>query len=97
MKLLFNDFQQLHWASFDTNTAGDALGGRIFGLQNHDLHGTGFHALAAADAVLLVDHVHTGLGILGDGIMLTDLGAFTALDAGHGLCTSSLCNNLNAG
>ena len=95
--LLFDDFQNLHGAGLDTDAAGDALGSGILGLQNHDLHGAGFHALAAADTQLLVDHVNAGLGILGDSAVLTDLHALAALDAGHGLGTVALGNDLDAG
>ena len=38
----------------------------------HNLHGAGFHALAALDAQLLVDHVNAGLGVLGDGLVFTE-------------------------
>ena len=45
--------------------------------------GTGFLALAAADAELLVDHVHARLGVLGDRTMLAGRRALAALHAGH--------------
>ena len=96
-KLLFHDLQNFHGAGLDADTASDALGSRGFGLHDHDLHGAGRYALAAADAELLVDHVHAGLGILGDGTVLTSLHALTALDAGHGLGTGTLGNHLDAG
>jgi hypothetical protein len=96
-KLLLDDFQDLHGASLDTDAAGNALGGRCFRLQDHDLHGAGFHALAAGNALLLVDHVDTGLGVLGDGLMLASLHALAALNADHGLGSIALCSDLNAG
>ena len=94
-KLLFHDLQQFHGAHLYADTAGDTLGRGIFRLEYHDLHGAGLHALATADTIFLVDHVHTGLGILGDRIMLTNLHALTALDAGHGLGTAALGNDLD--
>jgi hypothetical protein len=96
-KLLLHDLQNLHGACLDADTAGDALGSGILGLQDHDLHGAGLDTLAAADALLLVDHVDAGLGILGDGFMLTGLHALAALDAGHRLGSVALRNDLNAG
>ena len=95
-KLLFHDLQNFHGAGLDADTASDALGSRGFGLHDHDLHGAGRYALAAADAELLVDHVHAGLGILGDGAVLTAAGALAALDADHGLCTGALGHDLDA-
>ena len=95
--LLFDDLQNIHGAGLDTDTAGDALGSRAFGLQNHDLHGAHFHALTAGNALLLIDHVDAGLRILSDGLMLTDLHALAALNAGHGLGTVALGNDLDAG
>ena len=95
-ELLLNNLQNLHGTGLGANAAGDALGGRIFGLQNHDLHGAGFHALAAANTVLLVNHVDTGLGVLGNGTMLTGLHALAALNAGIGLGTGSLGYNSDA-
>ena len=95
--LLFHDLQDLHGASLDTNAAGNALGsGAVLG-SHHNLHGAGFNALAAGGAELLVDHVNTGLGILGDCASLTDLCALTALDADHGLCFALLIYDLDAG
>ena len=97
ISLLFHDLQDLHGASLDTDAAGDALGGRsVFG-HDHDLHGAGFYALAAGGAQLLVDHVHTGLRILRNRTGFTGLHALTALNAGHGFCTATLCYDLNAG
>ena len=64
----------------------------------HNLHGADFHALAALDAQLLVDHVNAGLGVLGDGTMLAGLHALAALNADHGLCVAILTgNDLDAG
>ena len=96
-KLLFDDLQDLHGANLDADAAGDALGGRtVFG-HDHDLHGAGFHALAAGNALLLVDHVNAGLGVLGDGLVFTDLHALAALDADIGLCCTVLLHDLDAG
>ena len=95
--LLFNDLQDLHGASLNADTAGDALGSGIAFLQDHDLHGANLNTLAAADALLLVDHVNAGLGILGDCLMLADLHALTALDADIGLCSIALGDDLDAG
>ena len=53
--------------------------------------------LAAGNALLLVDHVNAGLGVLSDGLVLTDLHALAALDADIGLCCVALCNNTDAG
>ena len=93
IKLLLNDLQQLHGTCLGADAAGDALGGGSVLIGNHDLHGTYLHTLAAVGAELLVDHVHAGLGILGDGTGLADLGAFAALDAGHGLSFAVLARN----
>ena len=90
VSLVFDDLQHFHGASLGTDAAGDALGGGAAFLQDHNLHGAGFHALAAGNAELLVDHVDTGLGILGDGTGLTDLCALAALNTSHGLCVASL-------
>ena len=97
MKLLFDDLQDLHGASLCADAAGNALGSRTLALHDHDLHGACLDALAAADTQLLVDHVDAGLGVLGDGTMLTGSHALAALDAGIGLRTSTLCNDLDAG
>ena len=96
-KLLLDDLQDLHGAGLDADAAGDALGGGALGLQDHDLHGADLDALAAADTVLLADHVDAGLGVLGDGAVLTDLHALAALDADVGLGVVALCNDLDAG
>ena len=61
------------------------------------MEGASFCALTAGGAQLLIDHVHTGLGILSDCTGLADLFALTALDAGHGLSAGTLCNDLDAG
>ena len=64
----------------------------------HDLHGAGLDTLAAANTLLLVDHEHTGLGILGDCIMLAGAHALATLNANIGLCLTILANdNTNAG
>ena len=95
--LFFHNLQDFHGTGFDADSAGDAFGGGVLGLEHHDLHGAGFHALAAADALLLVDHVHTGLGILGDGLMFAGTHTLSALDAGLGLGSGTLCNDADAG
>ena len=97
IELLFDDLQDLHGTSLDTDAAGDALGGGILGLQDHNLHGAGLDALTATDALLLVDHVNASLRVLSNGFMLTDLCALATLDTGHRLCTGALCHDLNAG
>ena len=97
MYLLFDDLQNLHGADLDTDAAGDALGSGILGLHDHNLHGAGFHALTTADTQLLIDHEHTGLGILGDSTVLAGAHALTALDAGHRLGTGTLGDHLDAG
>ena len=65
--------------------------------MNHDLHGADLDTLAAGNALLLVDHVNAGLGVLGDGTVLAGLHALAALDADHGLGTGTLGNDLDAG
>ena len=94
--LLLNDLKDFHGADLDTDAAGDALGDGVAFLVDHDLHGADLNALAALDTLLLVDHVHAGLGILSNGLMLTDLHALAALDADIGLGTLTLCNDLQA-
>jgi hypothetical protein len=96
VELLLDNFQQFHGASLDTDATGDALGSRILGLHDHDLHGAGFHTLATLDAQLLVDHEHAGLGILSDGAMLTGTHALATLNTHHRLSTGSLGNHVNA-
>jgi hypothetical protein len=96
--LLFDDLQDLHGASLHADAAGDALGNRRLFLVYHNLHGAGFHTLAAADAQLLVDHVNTGLGVLGNSAVLTGLHTLAALDANHRLGAAVLgSHDLNAG
>ena len=95
--LLFDDLQDVHGASLDTDATGDALGSRILGLEDHDLSGADLNALATGNTLLLVDHVHAGLGILSDSLMLTDLSALTALNADHRLGASALSDDLDAG
>ena len=97
MRLLFHDLQDLHGAGLDTDATGDALGSGILGLEDHDLGGADLDTLAAGYALLLVDHVHAGLGVLGDCLVFTNLGALATLDANHGLCAGALCNDLDAG
>ena len=95
-RLFLHNLQHVHGANLDANAAGDALGHGILFLVHHDLGGANLDALAAANAVLLVDHVHTGFGILGDGIVLANLHALAALNAHIGLCASALGHNLDA-
>ena len=95
MDLFFHDFQHFHGAGLGADAAGDALGGGV--LQNHDLHGACLHALAAGNTLLLIDHVNAGLGVLGNGLMLTGLHALAALDADRGFGTGTLGNDLDAG
>ena len=96
IKLLLDNLENSHGASLGTNAAGNALGCRTLSRLDHDLHGADLHALAAGGTQLLVDHVHTGLGVLGDGTGLTDLCALAALDAGHGFSACTLGNHLDA-
>ena len=63
----------------------------------HNLHRADLDTLAAADTLLLVDHVHTGLGVLSNGLMLTDLHALAALNTNIGLGSIALGDDLNAG
>ena len=95
--LLLNDLQDLHGACLDTNATSDALsGGTILG-SHHNLHGTDLYTLATGSAELLVDHVDTGLGVLGNRTSLTDLCTLAALDADHRLCLALLLHDLDAG
>ena len=96
MELLFHDLQDLHGAGLDTNAAGNALGSGILGLHDHNMHGAGLDTLTAAHALLLIDHVHTGLRILGDGLMLTGAHALAALDAHIRLRGIALGNDADA-
>ena len=97
IELLFDDLQQLHGTSLDADAAGDTLGNGIAFLMNHNLHGAYLNTLAATNALLLVDHVHAGLGILCDRTGFANLHALTALDANIGLCTGTFGNHTDAG
>ena len=81
MYLFFLHSQDAHGTRLRADAAGNALAGGL-GLRGHDhnVHGAGLHALAAADTLLLVDHVHA-LGILGDGALGAGAGALAAHDA----------------
>ena len=95
--LLFDDLQDLHGASLDTDATSNALGsGTVFG-SYHNLHGANLNTLAAGGAELLVDHVDTGLSILSDSTSLTDLSTLATLDTDHGLCLALLLYDLDAG
>ena len=96
-KLLFHDLQHFHGTCLDTNTTGNTFGGGTLCRSNHNLHGASLNALAAGGTQLLIDHIYTGLGVLGNGTYLTDLGALAALNAGHRLGATALGNDLNAG
>ncbi len=97
-KSALGDLQNLHGAYLNADAAGNALGSRSHaGLADHDPEGAGSLALATADAELLVDHVNTGLGILGDGTLLAGSYALAALDAGHGTYLACTLYDLNAG
>jgi len=93
--LAFYYLEHLHGASLSADAAGDALGSLVIG-HNNDLHGAGLGALAAANAQLLVDHINA-LGVLGDSTGLADLGALAALDTYHGLRSTVLLNDSDAG
>ena len=97
MNLLLDDLQDLHGAGLDADAAGDALGSGSALVVDHELEGAGLDALAAAVAKLLVDHVDTGLGVLGDGTGLTGLGTQTALGADLGLGSALALHDLDAG
>ena len=97
IELLFHDLEDLHGACLNSDAASNALGGGLISRTYHNLHGADFSALTAGGAQLLIDHVNTGLGILGDRTGLADLGALTTLDASHRLGASALSNDLNAG
>ena len=84
-KLLFHNLQHFHGANLGTDAAGNALGSRAIGLHDHNLHGASLNTLTAGNTQLLVDHVHAGLGVLGDSASLTGLHALTTLDADSGL------------
>ena len=93
--VVLDDLQHFHRARLGADAAGDALGGG-FSLQHHDLHRAGLDALAAADALLLVDHVNA-LGVAGDGLVLAGAHALAALDAGIDLRLTVLLDDLDAG
>ena len=96
--LLLDDLQDLHGAGLDTDAAGDALGsGGTLAVGDNQTEGAGLGALAAAGAQLLADHVHAGLGILGDGTVGAGLGAQTALGADLGLGSALALHDLDAG
>ena len=97
VNLFFDNFQNFHGACLDADAAGNALGGSALLSHDNDLHGACLNTLAALDAQLLVDHVNAGLGVLGDGLVFTDLHALAALDADHGLCFALLVYDLDAG
>ena len=97
VELLLNDFKDLHGACLDTDAASNALGCGAAFLQDHDLGGANLDALAAGNALLLVDHVNTGLGILSDCLVFTNLHALAALDADARLCLIALGQNADAG
>ena len=96
--LLFDDFQDLHGADLDTDAAGDALGSSgTLVVGDHQTEGAGLGTLAAAGAELLADHVHAGLGVLGDGTVGAGLGTQTALGADLGLGSTLTLHDLDAG
>ena len=97
--LFFHNLQDLHGAALDTNATGNALAccGAGNSGGNHNVEGADFCALPAAGAELLVDHVHSRLGILGNGAELTCLGALATLDTGQRLRGSVLLHNLDTG
>ena len=95
--LFLDDFKDVHGTSLNADAASNTLTGGAAFFHDHDLHGTCFHALAAGNAELLIDHVNAGLGILGDGALFAGLFTLSALDAGHRLCTGSLGHDLDAG
>ena len=97
MNLLLDDLQDLHGAGLDADAAGDALGSGGVLVGDDQTEGAGLGALAAAGAELLVDHVHAGLGILGDGTIGAGLGAQTALGADLGLGSALALHDLDAG
>src|SRR5699024_11005766 len=77
--------EDAHGAGLGADAAGDALAGLVgAGGHDHYVHGAGLHALAAAHALLLVDHVHA-LGVLADSPLGAGSGALAAHDAAHHL------------
>ena len=97
LSLFFNNFQDFHGAGLYADAASDALAGGAFLGLHHNLHGANLYALTAGGAKLLVDHVHTGLGVLGDSTGLTNLCALATLDTDHRLSSAILLHNLDAG
>ena len=97
VELFLDDFQNTHRAGLGADAAGDALGGGTLSRLNHNLHGANLYALAAGGTQLLIDHVHTGLGVLSDCTGLTDLHALATLNADIGLSTVALGNDTDAG
>ena len=69
LRLFFNDLQNLHGAALHADATGNALACRAAGngRGNDDMEGADLRAFSAARAELFVDHVHTRLGILGNG------------------------------
>ena len=96
--LALGNLKHVHGTSLDADAAGNALGGgRHLRLINQNAERTCSLTLATAHTELLIDHVHTGLGILRDSTLFAGSGAFTALHTGHGANFSGALNNLNAG
>ena len=81
---------------YDADTASNTFCCGVLRLQDHYLHGAHFNTLATADTVLFIDHIDTGLGVLCNCFVLTDLHALAALDTSHRLCTGTLCDDLDA-
>ena len=96
-KLLLNDLQDLHGASLGADTAGDTLACSATFRKDNDLGRTSLSTLAAGCTQLLVDHIYTGLGILGDRTAFTSLHTQTALNADHGLRTVLALHDMDAG
>ena len=97
IRLLLDDLQDLHGAGLGADAAGDALGGGSILVLHDQTEGASLGALAAAGAELLVDHVHAGLGVLGDGALLAGTHALAALHTGIHLDGAVLFNDLDAG
>ena len=93
--VVLDDLEHFHRARLGADAAGDALGGGVV-FQHHDLHRACLDALAAADALLLVDHVHA-LGVAGDGLVFAGAHALAALQAGIDLGLAVLLHDLDAG
>ena len=98
LRLFFNDLQNLHGAALHADATGNALACRAAGngRGNDDMEGADLRAFSAARAELFVDHVHTRLGILGNGASLTGFGALASLDAGQRLRSPVLLHHLDA-